>query len=286
MQRPLWSGTLTFGIVTIPVRLYPATRDHDLHFHQISRRDRKRIRYLKVAAGSSEEVPAKEIVKGFEVRHGQYVVFEDEEFAKLAARKSRVIDLERFVSLSEIDPLFFDRPYLLAPDEDMEKPYGLLAETLERTQRIGIAQMVMHGKEHVVAIRSLGHRLYLHTLRYADEVLKPQGRMPAAHFSDRELTMAERLVDSMEARFDPTAFSDSYRKRLQDAIKRKSAGKKLIIDEEPEEADSGKVINLLDALERSLKTTARKAAAPAREKPATPVRARRGKPRVPGRHAG
>lgn len=252
MVRPLWSGSLSFGIVTIPVRLLAATRDHDLHFHQISRTDRKRIRYRKVAEGGTDEVPAAEIVKGYEVKPGQYVVFDDDELAKLAARKSRVIDIGSFVELAEIDPLYFDRPYLLMPDEQGEKPYRLLAQTLERTSRTGVAQMVMHGKEHIVAIRSIAKRLYLHTLRFADEVVRPAPVAASSNVSERELAMAERLIESMHEKFDPKIFVDDYRKRLQAAITRKAHGKTLAIEQEVDEPQSGKVGNLLEALEKSL----------------------------------
>lgn len=252
MDRPLWSGSLAFGIVTIPVRLLAAPRDHDLHFHQISRTDRKRIRYRKVAEGGTDEVPAADIVKGFEVKPGHYVVFDDDELTKLAARKSRVIDISSFVDLAEIDPLYFDRPYLLVPDEQGEKPYRLLTQTLERTGRTGVAQMVMHGKEHIVALRSIAGRLYLHTLRFADEVVRPAPLAVGSKLSERELSMAERLIESMHEKFDPKTFVDDYRKRLQTAIARKAQGKTLAIQEQPDEPVSGKAGNLLEALEKSL----------------------------------
>ena len=252
MERPLWSGSLAFGIVTIPVRLLAATRDHDLHFHQISRTDRKRIRYRKVADGGTDEVASADIVKGYEVKPGQYVVFDEDELTKLGARKSRVIDIGSFVDLAEIDPLYFDRPYLLAPDEQGEKPYRLLTQTLERTGRTGVAQMVMHGKEHIVALRSIAGRLYLHTLRFADEVIRPESLAAGAKLSDKELSMAEKLIESMHDTFNPKSFVDDYRKRLQAAIARKAQGKTLAIEEESDEPVSGKAGNLLDALEKSL----------------------------------
>ena len=252
MERPLWSGSLAFGIVTIPVRLLAATRDHDLHFHQISRTDRKRIRYRKVAEGGTDEVPASDIVKGYEVKPGHYVVFDDDELTKLAARKSRVIDISSFVDLTEIDPLYFDRPYLLVPDEQGEKPYRLLTQTLQRTGRTGVAQMVMHGKEHIVALRSIADRLYLHTLRFADEVVRPAAVAAGSKLTERELSMAERLIESMHEKFDPKTFVDDYRKRLQAAIARKAQGKTLAIEEEPDEPLSGNAGNLLEALEKSL----------------------------------
>lgn len=164
MEGPLWSGSLAFGIVTIPVRLLAATRVHDLHFHQISRTDRKRIRYRKVA------------------EHGT-----NEDLTKLAARKSHMIDINGFVDLSEIDPLYFDRPYLLVPDKQGEKPHRFLTQTLERTGRTDGAQMVMHGKEHIVALRNIIGRLYLHALHFADEVVRPAPVAAGTNLIDKEL---------------------------------------------------------------------------------------------------
>ncbi len=254
-HRPLWKGALAFGIVTIPVELVSAVRSHDLHFHQISRIDRRRIRYKKVAEGNDEEVAASDIVKGYEVKSGQYVVFDAEELTRLASRKSRIMDLVGFVELAEIDPLYFDQPYRLLAAEGGEKPYRLLVATLERTERCGVAQLIMHGKEHVVAIRALHHGLVLHTLRYADEIVDPPpppSAKPAV--AARELAMAEQLVSSLAMEFNPAEFSDEYQARLSTAIARKAKGKTLELDEpETDESGDGKVISLMEALERSLK---------------------------------
>lgn len=262
MERPLWSGSLAFGIVTIPISLMAAVRDHDVHFHQISRTDRKRIRYKKVAEGSDEEVDPGDIVKGYAVKEGHYVVFDDEELARLGARKSRVIDITSFVELRDIDPLFFDRPYRLVPDERGEKPYQLLVETLARTQRVGIALMVMHGKEHILAVRSIAGELIGQTLRFADEVITPGGgkgnkgtkgkTRSGVKLIEREVAMAERVVESMHGRFDPADFTDEYRRRLQNAISRKARGRTIVIEEAEPETSSGKVIDLMAALEQSL----------------------------------
>lgn len=280
MERPLWSGTLAFGIVTIPIRMIAAVRDHDVHFHQISRTDRKRIRYKKVAEGSDEEVDPADIVRGYAVKEGHYVVFDDEELARLGARKSRVIDLTSFVALADIDPLYFDRPYRLEPDERGEKPYQLLVETMARSQRVGVAQMVMHGKEHILAVRSINGDLIAHTLRFADEVMahgapnkEVKGAKAKAPNSvklvEREVAMAERVVESMHGHFDPADYTDEYRRRLQDAITRKARGRTLVIEEADPEPASGNVIDLMAALEGSLnKHDKRAAKTPASKGPA------------------
>ena len=279
-HRPLWKGSLAFGIVTIPVELVGAVRSHDLHFHQISRIDRRRIRYKKVAEGNDEEVAANDIVKGYAVKPGQYVVFDDDELARLASRKSRIMDLVGFVDLAEIDPLYFDQPYRLVPAEGGEKPYRLLVATLERTARCGIAQLIMHGKEHVVAIRALHHGLMLHTLRYADEIVTPPRSPTKATVAARELAMAEQLVSSLAMEFDPAAFTDEYQARVSAAIARKAKGKTLEIEESgADEPGDGKVISLMEALERSLK----KERSPKKERPLKklPLAARRKPRRAP-----
>lgn len=272
MSRPLWTGSVAFGIVTIPVQLHAAVRDHDVHFHQISRTDRRRIRYKKVAEGSDEEVPAEDIVKGLEVEPGRYVVFDEEELRKLASRKSRVIEISAFVKLDEIDPRLFDRPYYLLPGEGAGKPYRLLADALERSGRVGIAQMVMHAHEYLVAVRSLDGLLCLETMRFGDELVGPDdlggAKPPAAKLSERELDMAERLIDSMTTSFDPTQYRDEYRDRVEAAIARKAKGKTLEVEsDEDREPVRGKTIDLMEALQRSLERTKRPAPSATRAGP-------------------
>lgn len=265
-RRPLWSGAVSFGIVTIPVRLFAAVRDHALHAHQISRTDRKRIRYLKVADGTTDEVPASEIVKGYQIAGGRYVVFDDEELDRLAARKTKLIEIDAFVPLAEIDPRFFDRPYYLFPTDDAaDKPYRLLIEALERSERVGIAQMVMHGKEHLVAIRTLDGILALETLHFADELVEPEQlqrlrRKPK--LAERELGMADQLVASMSTEFKPEAYHDEYRKRLSEAIKRKAKGKVITLEEPEAEESDGKTIDLMEALRQSVQRSRRRKSAP------------------------
>ena len=273
-RRPVWSGAVSFGIVSIAVRMYPAVRDHDVHFHQISRHDRRRIRYLKVAEGDTDEVPAEDIIKGYRIANGSYVTFEPEELERLAARRSRVIEIEAFVDLAAIDPRHFNRPYYLLPsDEPAAKPYRLLVEALARADRVGIAQLVMHNKEYLVALRSIGGTLCLETLHFADEIVDPDDlrrsrRAPAV--GERELKMADQLVAALSTTFDPSAYRDTYRERLQAAIQRKAKGKTLLLDEPEAEPDDGKVIDLMEPLQRSVERTRggsrRKAAPPAKRR--------------------
>jgi len=258
-RRPVWSGAVSFGIVSIAVKMFSAVRDHDLHFHQISKRDRKRIRYLKVAEGTTEEVPVQDIVKGYQIPNGSYVTFSSDELDRIAARKSRVIEIDAFVDLAEIDPRHFNRPYYLLPGDDpAAKPYHLLVEALARSNRVGIAQMVMHNKEYLVALRSIAGILCLETLHFADEIVDPDDlhrarKLPAV--SARELKMADQLITSLSAGFAPTTYRDTYLERLRAAIQRKAKGKTLLLEEPETEPEDGKVLDLMEALRRSVERT-------------------------------
>lgn len=281
MERPVWSGELTFGIVSIAVRMFPALRDRTIHFHQISRKDHRRIRYLKVAEGDKQEVPAADIAKGFAVGNGRYVLFTDEELQRLSPAKSKSIAITAFVKIEEIDPRLFDRPYYLAAQERSGKPYQLLAEALERSQRVGIAQMVMHGREHLVAVRAIDGVLAVETMHFQDEVVKPTAFRPSpggsGKVSPRELDMAEKLIETMSEPFTASAYEDEFRRRIQQAINRKSRGKPFMVEEAGHEPGAGKVINLMEALRQSLDR---------RKRPAPRAQGRRqsGAPRR--RHAG
>lgn len=274
-RRPVWSGAVSFGIVSIAVKMFPAVRDHDLHFHQISRRDRKRIRYLKVAEGSADEVPAEDIVKGYQIANGSYVTFDSDELERIAARKSRIIEIDAFVDLAEIDPRHFNRPYYLLPGDDAAgKPYHLLVEALARSNRVGIAQMVMHNKEYLVALRSIDGTLCLETLHFSDEIVDPDDLRRARKLPTvgaRELRMADQLITSLSAPFAPASYRDSYLERLRAAIQRKAKGKTLLLDEPEAEPEEGKVLDLMEALRRSVERTRGRAKA----KPATASRKRR-----------
>lgn len=258
-RRPVWSGTVSFGIVAIGVKMYPAVRDHDIHFHQISRTDRKRIRYLKVAEGTTDEVPAEDIVKGYRIPNGSYVTFDADELERIAARKSRVIEIEAFVDLAEIDPRHFNRPYYLLPSDDAaRKPYHLLVQALAHSNRVGIAQMVMHNKEYLIALRSIAGTLCLETLHFSDEIVDPDDLRranKAPPVGTRELKMAEQLIASLSSTFDPAAYRDTYLERLRAAIQRKAKGKTLLLDEPQVEEEDGKVLDLMEALRRSVGRT-------------------------------
>lgn len=259
MARAIWSGSIVFGIVNIPVQMFPAVRDHDLHFNQISLKEKKRIRYKKVAEGSDREIPADEIVKGWQTTKGHYLVLEEGELEKLAARKTRTMDILDFVALDQIDPLYFDQPYYLAPAENAGRSFDLFFAALEQSGRVAIAQWVMRTKEVLGAIRPLNGGLCVETMRYADEVVKLEdiGAKHTVDVKERELAIARQLIEAMSADFDPEKYKDEYRERVLAYLDQKAKGEgELVIDEEwgdkPERG--GKVMDLMAALEQSLKS--------------------------------
>jgi DNA end-binding protein Ku len=259
MARSIWSGAISFGIVNIPVKLFPAVRDKSLHFHQISEKFKKRVRYRKVAEGHDEDLPPDDIVKGYEMSKGRYVIIAEKEFQQLAAKKSRAIDIVDFVGLHEIDPLYFDQPYHVVPDEKAGRSYWLLVEALAQADKVAIAQFVMRSKEYLAAVRPLGGALCLETMRYADEIVLPKDvdLDPGAHEKpqDRELKIAQQLIESMTTEFDPKRYKDEYRDRVMDFVEKKAKGKGVeVLDEEWEtnEKPTGKVLDLMAALEESL----------------------------------
>jgi DNA end-binding protein Ku len=259
-MRPIWSGSISFGIVNIPVKMYPAVRDRSIHFHQISEKDRKRIRYKKVAEGSDKELSQDQIVKGYELDSGRYVLLEDKELQQLAARKSRSIDIVDFVGLDEIDPLYFDQPYYLAPDEKAGRSYWLLLDAMEETNKVAIAQFVMRSKEYLGALRPVNGMLCLETMRYEEEIVKPSDVIDdlgkPEKVQEREIKIARQLIDTMSDEFDPSRYKNEYKARVLDYIEKKAKAKgEVPIEEEEEEGQprSGKVLDLMAALEESLK---------------------------------
>lgn len=290
MARAVWSGSIVFGIVNIPIQLYPAVRDHDLHFNQISAKDRRRIRYKKVAEGTDREVPSDEIVKGWEVAKGRYIVLEEAELARLAAQRSHTMDILDFVPLADIDPLYFDQPYHVAPGENAGRSYDLFLRALEDSGRVAIAQWVMRTKEILGALRPLGGALAVETMRYADEIVPADtvGARPATAVNERELAIARQLIDAMSTGFDATRYKDAYRERVRAYLDRKAeGGGELVLDEDwggDRPARSGKVLDLMAALEESLRAAGAKGSAaghqpsPARKAAAKSATAR--KPRA------
>jgi DNA end-binding protein Ku len=257
VARPIWSGAISFGLVNVPVKLYSAVSRKTVRFHQLHEKTGGRIRQKRVDSQTDEEVPYEDIVKGYEIGDDRYVVVTPEELESLDPEKTRTIDIIDFVDLDEIDPIFYDHPYYLAPAAGAEKPYNLLREAMERAGKVAIAKVVIRSKESLVAIRASGPLLTMSTMLFHDEVVSPDAidDLPddekAAKVTKREVEMAEQLIGSLTAEFDPTKYRDEYRERVLDLIERKAEGEEISVQAPAEEP--AKVPDLMAALEASIK---------------------------------
>ena len=265
MPQAIWTGSVSFGLVTVPVRLVSATKSLDVRFHQLEAETGARVRQKRVSEQTGEEVPYDRIVKGYELETGRYVIVEPDELAALAPKASRQIEIEDFVDLVDIDPVYFEHPYFLVPDKEAAKAYRLLADVMQEQGKVAIGRFVMRSKETLVAIRAVDGALVLETMRYADEVLAPdrEGAIPEATSepTEREMEMARQLVSSLSATFDPEKYHDEYREELLALIDRKASGEEIVAHEAPEEP--AKVLDLMAALEASLARTGAKSASAA-----------------------
>ena len=251
MATTIWTGSISFGLVTVPVRLVPATKSRDVSFHQLQEGTGSRIRYRRVSETTGEEVSNDQIVKGYDLGGGQYVVMEPDELAALAPKASKQIEIEDFVDLDQIDPLYFDTPYYVVPDKNAAKPYQLLVRAMEELRKVAIGRVVLRSKERLVAIRPLDGMLCIEMMRYADEVLPHAGLAgDEGEVSERELAMARQLVESLAADFEPDRYHDEYREQLLDLIDRKAAGEQIVA--QPQAQEPAKVLDLMAALEASL----------------------------------
>jgi DNA end-binding protein Ku len=250
----IWTGTISFGLVTVPVKLTSATKSRDVRFNQLEEGSSSRIRYRRVSEQTGEEVPTERIVKGYELSPGQYVVVTDEEVKALAPKASRTIEIEDFVDLDQIDPVYFEQPYYLAPDANAVRPYKLLVEAMTELRKVAVGRLVMRSKESLVAIRPVDGVLCLETMRYADEVLPASGVLPETEElgapTERELEMARQLVTALTGEFAPDKYHDEYREQLLALIDRKAAGEEIVA--EPVVEERGTVLDLMAALEASL----------------------------------
>jgi DNA end-binding protein Ku len=252
MPRSIWNGTITFGLIAVPIKVHSATESHTIHFHQVHAEDGARIKQKRICSKEGKEVPYDEVAMGYEVRGGEFVLLDKDEIDAAAGDRSHTIALEQFVDPSEVDPVFYNRTYYLGVGEDGEDAYRLLLDALKRAKRSGIGRWVFHNREYVVSVRAGDDRLVLHTMRFADELVSVEKLdipKPSRKPAERELDMAEKLVDSLKKSFRPTSFKDSYRDRVAELIKRKAKGEEIEFPEyeEPEAPD-----DLAAALEASL----------------------------------
>jgi len=255
MPRAIWSGAISFGLVNIPVKLYSAVSRQTVRFHQLDGEDNQRIQQKRVNPRTGEEVPYENLVKGYEIGPERYVVITPEELDGLAPEKTRTIDIEDFVDLDEIDPIFYDHPYYLAPDTGAGKAYRLLLDAMKESNKVAIARVVIRSKENLVAIRPRDDVLTMETLLFSDEVIDPDklDEMPErtdGKTSKRELQMAQQLIDSLTAEFEPDKYRDEYRDRVLDMIERKAQGEEVVVEAPAEQPK--KVPDLMAALEASI----------------------------------
>jgi DNA end-binding protein Ku len=281
MPRPIWSGTISFGLVSIPVKLYNAVSKKNVSFNQLDSRTMSRIRLKKTSADDGSDVPDDVIVKGYEVSKGNYVVVDTDELEQFMPVPTRTIDLDEFVELNEIDPIFYDSPYYVAPDK-VTKPYVLLARAMEESGKVAIGRFVMRNKQYTAAIRAVDGHLVLSTMVYGDEVVQPSAieefdKLDDVELSDREVAMAEQLVESLTGTFEPERYHDTYREQVVELIGKKAAGE--VFEAIAPAATAPAVVDLMAALEASVQAAksarARHPAAHEPEAEVTPVKAAR-----------
>jgi DNA end-binding protein Ku len=287
MARAIWSGSISFGLLNVPVKLYSAVARRGISLREIRESDGARIRHRRVAEGTDEEVPYEKIVKAFELTPDQYVPLSKDEIDALAPEKTRAIEVQDFVDLEEIDPIYFNSPYYLGPADGAERAYSLLAKAMEGSGKVAIARFVFRNKEHLAALRPNDGVLTLTTMRFADEVVPtsdledalPEGKQKVAK---REVEMAKQLIDSLTTKFDPSSYRDEYREQLLAMIERKAEGKE-VVAAPSEEPQPTKAPDLMAALEESIaavkgdgagkgKAKARKPAAAKAKKSKTPAK--------------
>lgn len=257
--RAIWTGAITFGLITIPVGLYTATEDRDISFHLLTADGHARVRNQRVSSETGKEVEWEDLVRGFEYESGRYVVFTDEELDQIPSESQRVVDVVQFTDQEQIDPVFFERSYYVAPADTGVKAYKVLTGALEESGRVGVGKVTIRNKERPCTLRVDDGVMLLETMRWPDEIRVPafENLDGAPEATDAEVKTAVQLVDALTSDFDPAKFSDSYRQRLEDAIAAKIAGEEISLAAAPEEQPA-KVTDLLDALRASVEESRKK----------------------------
>lgn len=271
MARAIWSGTISFGLLNVPVKLYSAVSRKTIRFNELRESDGSRVKHKRVAEGTDEEVSYDEIVKGYEITKGNYVTFSREELSELDPAKTRTIDIQDFVEIADIDPIYFENPYYLGPADGAEKAYSLLARAMESSGRAAIARFVLRNRENLAAIRASDGILTMTTMRFADEVVAPSELddvlpQEKPRVAKKEVDMAEKLIESLSSDFKPTDYKDEYREELLAMIERKAEGKD-VVQSASEEPEPTKTPDLMAALEESI-AAVRGKSKPAAKKPA------------------
>jgi DNA end-binding protein Ku len=253
MARSLWTGSINFGLVNVPVKAFTAVRDHDVHFHQLDKKSGARIRYRKVSEETGKEVDSDDIALGYEIKSGKFVTFDEKEIDALRPASNKLIDVSDFVALEEIDPIYYENTYWLVPDgEGAKKSYGLLLAAMEEEERVGVGTVVLRDRQHLAAVRPLDGALAMSTMRFADEIVKRSEieGMPRRSKPDlKALRMAKQLIEGLSSEWDPTKYRDTYTESLRKRIAAKNSGKEIV---ETAEKPEGRVLDLMAALEASV----------------------------------
>jgi DNA end-binding protein Ku len=261
MARPIWKGSITFGLVNIPIQLETAIHEKTVHFHMLSKDGSCRLRRKLYCPETGKEFDFGETARGIEISKGRYALMDEKEIKKIKPEQGRSIEIVQFIKLEEVDPLYFDRAYFVMPTEGSVKSYKLLYEAMKQSERIALAHFVMRDREYLAAIRVLGHGLVLHTMHYVDEVDSLDDGLPSAvgksKSGAKEVQIAMQLIEAMTRKLDLSEFKDDYREELEKMIEQKKHGKKIEVadDEERPAPKNGETVNLMDALRQSLKTT-------------------------------
>jgi DNA end-binding protein Ku len=273
MAATVWKGHLTFGLVSLPVKLFTAARAESISFNQLHRSDHSRVRQVLYCQAEDQPVSRSELVKGYEYEKDRYVVIEDEDIKKMAPKSAKVMEILEFVKEAQIDPIYYESSYYVAPDEAGEKPYSLLFQALKQSGYVALAKIAMHNREHIVILRPSLQGITLHTMYYEDEIRKTESfRTDTTMVKEKELGLALMLIESLAAEFEPGKYFDAYRQNLRAMIDAKIQGQEIVA---PAEVQQTKVIDIMDALKASLAALKKPAAAEEAE-PAAAPKVRRG----------
>jgi DNA end-binding protein Ku len=267
MASTVWKGHLTFGLVSFPVKLYSAARSESISFNQLHKADGSRVKQVLYCQAEDKPIPRSEIVKGYEFEKDRYIVIEDEEVKKVAPQSAKVMELLEFVPNDQVDPIYLETSYYLAPDEAGEKPYALLFDALKKSGRVGVAKIAMHNREHIVILRPGKSGVLMHTMYYSHEIRKvDEFRTDVSLVKDKELALASSLIEALAADFEPDKYHDTYRDNLLKMIEAKKQGAEVVATPEPQQA---KVVDIMEALKASLAMAKKPAASAISSEPAS-----------------
>ncbi len=257
MSRPIWQGSIAFGLVNIPIAMQTAVREKSVSFHLLSKDGSCRLKRKLYCPETGEEVDYDQTARGIEVGKDQYVVVDEKEIESLRPEKGKAIDIEQFVELDEIDPIYFDRAYFVTPSKGSDKAYRLLVDAMKQAGRVGLARFVMRGRQYLAAVRAMDDGLVLHTMHYRDEVLSLEetlsSKTTSAKVPEKELKIAGQLIESMTHELDLSGYKDDYREQLENLIEQKKRGRKTVSpSDDHDESPAAPTINLMEALRKSL----------------------------------